>query len=284
MKIDSHHHIWDLSVRDQDWIVGEALRPIHRNFSMEDLRIATAGLGIDKTVVVQTVTSYDETPELLDLAINDDMVAGVVGWLDVSSSEAIKELDKFQSHKGANYLIGIRDIVQDNPDPDYLARPQVIKNVTELGRRGLAFDILTKTPELKGAIELVKNCPDIQFVLDHISKPYISKKEFEPWQSLINEISNFENVVCKVSGMVTEADWKNWSKSDFSPYFEIILNNFGAERLMYGSDWPVCELAARYEEVFGLANFLTSGFSPAESESFWGGCTNRAYKLSLDNN
>ena len=284
MKIDSHHHIWDLSVRDQDWIVGEALRPIHRNFSMEDLRIATAGLGIDKTVVVQTVTSYDETPELLDLAINDDMVAGVVGWLDVSSSEAIKELDKFQSHKGANYLIGIRDIVQDNPDPDYLARPQVIKNVTELGRRGLAFDILTKTPELKGAIELVKKCPEVQFVLDHISKPYISKKEYEPWHSLISEIASFENVTCKVSGLVTEADWKNWSKSDFSPYFEIILNNFGAERLMYGSDWPVCELAARYEEVFGLANFLTSGFSPAESESFWGGCTNRAYKLGLDNN
>ena len=281
MKIDSHHHIWDLSVRDQDWIVGEALQPIHRNFSMEDLRIATAGLGIDKTVVVQTVTNYDETPELLDLAIIDEMVAGVVGWLDVSSSEATKELDKFQSHKGANYLKGIRDIVQDNPDPDYLARPQVIENVMELGRRGLAFDILTKTPELKGAIELVKKCPEVQFILDHISKPYISQKEFEPWQSLIKEIATFENVLCKVSGMVTEADWKNWTKTDFSPYFEIILNNFGASRLMFGSDWPVCELAASYEEVFGLANFLTENFSPSENQSFWSDCANRGYKLGL---
>jgi L-fuconolactonase len=281
MKIDSHHHLWDLSVRDQDWITGEALSPIRRNFSMEDLRDATKNLGINKTVVVQTVTNYGETPELLDIALNDEMVAGVVGWLDVSSAEAIVQLDKYQTHSGAAYMKGIRDIVQDNPDSNYLARPQVIKNVQELGRRGLAFDILTKTPELKGAIELVKQCPDVQFVLDHISKPYIAKKEFEPWRSLIKEIASFENVVCKVSGMVTEADWNNWNEKDFTPYFEIILNTFGANRLMFGSDWPVCTLAGSYEEVFGLANFLTENLSKSEVESFWSDCANRAYKLGL---
>lgn len=281
MKIDSHHHLWDLQVRDQDWIKGEALAPIRRNFSMADLREATKNLGINKTVLVQTVTNYGETPELLDIAMKDEMVAGVVGWLDVSSPDAIVQLDKYQSHAGAAYMKGIRDIVQDHPDSNYLARPQVIENVTELGRRGIAFDILTKTPELKGAIELVKACPNVQFVMDHISKPYIARKEFEPWQSLIKEIASYENVVCKVSGMVTEADWENWKNEDFSPYFEIILNSFGAKRLMFGSDWPVCTLAGSYEEIFGLANFLASNLSDSEKAYFWSGCANQAYKLGL---
>lgn len=281
MKIDSHHHLWDLQVRDQDWIKGEALAPIRRNFSMADLREATKNLGINKTVLVQTVTNYGETPELLDIAMKDEMVAGVVGWLDVSSPDAIVQLDKYQSHAGAAYMKGIRDIVQDHPDSNYLARPQVIENVTELGRRGIAFDILTKTPELKGAIELVKACPNVQFVMDHISKPYIARKEFEPWQSLIKEIASYENVVCKVSGMVTEADWENWKNEDFSPYFEIILNSFGAKRLMFGSDWPVCTLAGSYEEIFGLANFLASNLSDSEKDYFWSDCANQAYKLGL---
>jgi L-fuconolactonase len=283
MKIDSHHHIWDLSVRDQDWIVGDALAPIKRNFLMADLRSACRESGIEKTVLVQTVTKYDETPELLELANNDEMVAGVVGWLDISSASAISHLDEYQSLTGAIYLKGIRDIVQDHPDSDYLARPQVDKNVKELGKRDLAFDILTKTPELPGAIELVKNNPDVQFVLDHISKPYISKGEFEPWASLIGKIANFENVVCKVSGIITEANWKDWKREEILPYFEIILENFGSDRLMYGSDWPVCTLAGSYSQVFELAKWLTAQFSVGESNSFWGGCANRAYRLGFDN-
>lgn len=281
MKIDSHHHIWDLSVRAQDWIVGDAMAPINRNFLMGDLRNEIKNAGIDKTVIVQTVTNYDETPELLDLATKDPMVAGIVGWLNIDGQDAIAHLDNYQSLPGASYLKGIRDIVQDHPDSNYLARPQVDKNVKELGKRGIAFDILTKTPELAGAIKLVKKNPDVQFVLDHISKPYISKGEFEPWASLIKEIAALENVVCKVSGIVTEADWKDWSNEDITPYFEIILNNFGANRLMYGSDWPVCKLAGSYDEVFGLANFLVQNLSPAEKESFWSGCANRAYNLAL---
>jgi L-fuconolactonase len=281
MKIDSHHHIWDLTVRAQDWIVGDAMAPINRNFLMEDLRAATKSAGIDKTVIVQTVTNYDETPELLELATKDSMVAGIVGWLNIDAPDAISHLDHYQSLPGANYLKGIRDIVQDHPDSNYLARPQVDKNIKELGKRGIAFDILTKTPELPGAIELVKKNPDVQFVLDHISKPYIAKGEFEPWASQIKEIASFENVVCKVSGIVTEADWKDWSNEDITPYFEIILNSFGATRLMYGSDWPVCTLAGNYDEVFGLANYLVQNFSPAEKTSFWGDCANDAYKLGL---
>ena len=281
MKIDSHHHIWDLNVRDQDWMVGDLFAPIRRNFSLADLREAAKNCGIDKVVTVQTVTNYSETPELLEIAENDPMVAGVVGWLDVSAKDAISHLDKYQILKGSKYLRGIRDIVQDHPDSNYLARPQVIDNVKELGRRGIAFDILTKTPELPGAIELVKQNPNVQFVLDHISKPYIAKNEFEPWKSLIKVIASFENVVCKVSGLVTEASWKKWRTEDFIPYFEIILESFGGTRLMYGSDWPVCTLSGSYEEVFNLANELTKNLSPEESQSFWGGCAIKAYNLVL---
>ena len=281
MKIDSHHHIWDLSIRDQDWIVGDSLAPIKRNFLMSDYKEAIKPFGIEKSVIVQTVTSYDETPELLALAETDEMVAGIVGWLDMSADDAILQLDHYQTLPGAAYLKGIRDIVQDHPDSNYLARPQVDKNVKELGKRGLAYDILTKTPELPGAIELVKNNSDVQFILDHISKPYISKKEFEPWRTLITEIAKFENVVCKVSGIVTEADWKNWSIEDIKPYFDIILENFGANRLMYGSDWPVCTLAGSYSEVFNLAENLAQELSPTEKTSFWSGCANRAYRLNF---
>ena len=160
MKIDSHHHIWDLAVTKQDWIIGEALEPINRNYSLTDFRDATIGLGIDKSVLVQTVTNYEETPLLLEIAAADDLVAGVVGWLDVSASDAIKHLDVYEKHADAKFLKGIRDIVQDNPDSDYLARPQVDLNVKELGKRGLTFDLLTKTPELPGAIELVKKNPE----------------------------------------------------------------------------------------------------------------------------
>mgnify|MGYP003343045555 FL=1 len=128
---------------------------------------------------------------------------------------------------------------------------------------------------------MVKKNPNVQFVLDHISKPYISKNEFEPWQSLIKEIAEFENVVCKVSGIVTEANWSNWNIGEIKPYFEIILNNFGDKRLMYGSDWPVCTLAGSYEEVFNLADELSKNFTKSQSQSFWFDCANSAYKLGL---
>ena len=281
MKIDSHHHIWDLDVTKQDWIIGEALAPINRNYSLTDFRDATEGLGIDKSVLVQTVTNYEETPLLLEIAAADDLVAGVVGWLDVSASDAIKHLDEYEKSAGAKLLKGIRDIVQDNPDPDYLARPQVDINIKEIGRRGLAFDLLTKTPELPGAIELVKKNPEVQFVLDHISKPYIAKSEFEPWRTLINEISKYENVVCKVSGIVTEANWKSWTIKDIEPYFDIVLNAFGAKRLMYGSDWPVLNLASDYKNVFGLASQLVKTLSQAEQDSFWFLTASRTYQLSI---
>ena len=281
MRIDSHHHVWDLSVREQGWMVGEALNPIKKNFSINDLRQAITGCGIDKTVVVQTVTNYDETPELLELADTDDLVAGVVGFLKIDADDAIAHLDSYQSLRGFKYLVGIRDIAHDYEDVKYLSKPQVVKNVQELGRRGLVYDLLTKTPHMRAAIDLVKACPNTKFVLDHISKPYIAKADMQPWADQITELASFENVVVKVSGLFTEADWKNWKKEDFWPYLEHITKSFTPNRMMFGSDWPVCLLAATYTQSIDLVEEFTSKFSESEKNAFWAGTANKAYGLNL---
>jgi len=281
MRIDSHHHVWDLSVREQGWMVGEALNPIKKNFSIDDLRQAITGCGIDKTVVVQTVTNYDETPELLELADTDDLVVGVVGFLKIDAEDAISHLDSYQSLRGFKYLVGIRDIAHDYEDVKYLSKPQVIKNVQELGKRGLVYDLLTKTPHMRAAIDLVKACPNTKFVLDHISKPYIAKGDMQPWADQITELASFENVVVKVSGLFTEADWKNWKKEDFWPYLEHITKSFTPNRMMFGSDWPVCLLAATYKQSIDLVEEFTSKFSESEKNAFWAGTANKAYGLNL---
>jgi L-fuconolactonase len=281
MRIDSHHHVWDLSVREQGWMVGDALNPIKKNFSINDLREAITGCGIEKTVVVQTVTNYNETPELLELADTDDLVAGVVGFLKIDSEDAISYLDKYESMRGYKYLVGIRDIAHDYEDVNYLSKPQVIKNAQELGKRGLVYDLLTKTPHMQAAIDLVKACPDTNFVLDHISKPYIAKGEMQPWADQLAKLASFENVVVKVSGLFTEADWQNWKQADFWPYLEQITNSFTPARMMFGSDWPVCLLAATYRQSIDLLEEFTKSFSDAEKNNFWAGTANRAYGLNL---
>jgi L-fuconolactonase len=279
MRIDSHHHIWDLTIRDQDWITGDALKPIRRNFLMADLREAIAGSGIDKTVLVQTVTDYAETPELLAVAESDELVVGVVGWLKIDAPDAIEHLHKYLDLPGASYLKGIRDIAQDHIDPNYLAREQSIRNVQKLGTLGITYDFLTKTPELPAAIEMVRACPDVQFVMDHISKPYISKQEMQPWKKLITQLASFPNVLCKISGLVTEANWSAWEIKDFRPYTDHLLEIFTPNRLMFGSDWPVATLAATYAEVVELAESLTIGLSSSEGESFWSKTAIHAYNL-----
>ncbi len=280
MKIDAHHHLWDLSIRPQDWMVGDGMDPVRRNFDVNDLRSAIAGTGIDKTILVHATTTTDETYELLALADVDPTIVAVVGWLQIDSADAIAECEKYLQAPGARYLKGIRDVAQDLPNSNHLANPQSIATVQALGKLGLTYDILTKTPELKAAIELVRACPDVQFVLDHISKPYIAKQELEPWKTLIRELASFENVMCKISGMVTEANWGSWSTSDFVPYVDHIIESFTPSRLMFGSDWPVALLAApSYSVVVELAQALTQQFTQAENEGFWGLNALRAYKV-----
>jgi len=280
MRIDSHHHLWDLSIRPQEWMVGDGMDPVKRNFDTTDLRSAIEGTGVEKTILVHATTTHAETYELLALADVDPTIIGVVGWLQIDSVDAIKECEKYLQAPGASYLKGIRDVAQDLPDSSYLAKPQSIATVRVLGKLGLTYDILTKTPELQAAIDLVQACPDVQFVLDHISKPYIAKGELEPWKSLISKLASFENVSCKISGMVTEAKWNAWEVSDFAPYVDHIIESFSPQRLMFGSDWPVALLAApSYSKVVHLAEDLTVKFTETENELFWRNNALSAYKI-----
>lgn len=279
MRIDSHHHIWDLTVRPQDWMVGPAMQPLLRNFSLSDLRPLASSTAIDCTVIVQTVADPGETPELLQVAAGDALVAGVVGWLDLESPSLAINLEAQLELPGADKLVGIRDLAQYKDDKAWLARPDVIAALQLLGKHGLTYDLLTVAPQLPAAIEAVQACPDMLFVLDHISKPNIASRVVHPWAEQVRAISKLPNVACKVSGMFTEADWTGWTVDDFRPYFDILLDAFGPERLMFGSDWPVSTLAATYQQVVQTAEELTSGLSAHEREQFWAGTATRFYRL-----
>ncbi len=279
MRIDSHHHVWDLTVRPQDWIVGQAMQPLLRNFLLSDLRPLAASTGIDRAVIVQTVADPGETPELLQVAAGDDFVVGVVGWLDLESPTLAANLAAQLELPGAGKLVGIRDLAQYKDDRAWLARPEVIAGLQLLGQHELTYDLLTVTSQLPAAIEAVQSCPDMLFVLDHLSKPRIASGAVQPWADQVRALAKLPNVACKVSGMFTEADWTGWTVDDFRPYLDTLLDAFGPERLMFGTDWPVCTLAASYQQVVRTAEELTAGLSADEREQFWAGTATRFYRL-----
>lgn len=281
MRIDSHHHIWDLDVRPQTWMQGDDLKPISRTILMNELEPELQKASIDYTVVVQTVPLIDETPELLDLSMSHPKVCAVVGWLDLESADIRPQLDKYLSHKGGDKLVSIRDMAQDKSDPNWLLREDVVRNIHRVGEYGLTFDILTRPPQLAAAVEMVRRSPNNIFVLDHISKPYMAKGEFQPWADQISEISSHENVSVKVSGLFTEANWSDWSIETFRPYFEHILKSFTPSRMMFGSDWPVCLLAATYSQTINLMEELTGRLTMAEQDSFWSNTAKQFYRLKV---
>ena len=281
LRIDSHHHIWDISVRPQTWMQGDDVKPISRTILMNELDPELEKAQIDHTVIVQTVATVDETPEFLDLSLSHPKICAVVGWLDLESQDIRPQLEKYLSHPGGRNLVSIRDLAQDKEDPNWLLRENVVRNIHRIGEAGLAFDILTRPPQLAAAVEMVKRSPNNTFVLDHISKPYMAKGEMQPWANQISEIASHENVVVKVSGLFTEANWSNWSTETFKPYLEHVLESFSPSRMMFGSDWPVCLLAATYADTINLMEDFVSTFSPHEKESFWSGTAKRAYKLKI---
>jgi len=281
LRIDSHHHIWDISVRPQTWMQGDEVKPISRTILMNELEPELEKAKIDYTVIVQTVATADETPEFLDLSLSHSKICAVVGWLDLESDDIRPELEKYLSHPGGKNLVSIRDLAQDKVDPNWLLRDNVVKNIHRIGEAGLTFDILTRPPQLAAAVEMVKKSPNNSFVLDHISKPYMAKGEMQPWADQISEIASYENVVVKVSGLFTEANWSDWSQETFKPYLDHVLNSFSPSRMMFGSDWPVCLLAATYTDTINLMEEFTKNFTKSEQESFWAGTAKRAYKLKV---
>ncbi|MFS4096963.1 amidohydrolase family protein [Streptomyces sp. AF1A] len=277
MRVDAHHHVWDLSVRDQDWIGPGS--PIRRDFTVADLEGEARAAGVDRTVLVQTVTVPEETPELLRLAAEHELIAGVVGWTDLTRPDVADELARLRGLPGGGHLKGIRHQVQGEPDPGWLLRPDVRRGLAAVADAGLVHDLVVLPHQLPACAEAAASLPHLTFVLDHLGKPPIATGEREPWASRLRALAALPNTVAKLSGLVTEADHATWTTGDLRPYADTALAAFGPDRLMFGSDWPVCTLAAGYGQVLETAEELTAGLSPAERTALFEGTARRVYDL-----
>lgn len=280
MLVDAHHHVWDLRVRDQDWIAGAELAPLRRNFLVSDYERVAAAAGVTASVVVQTVTVPGETPELLELAGASALIAGVVGWVDLTAGDVADRLAALRAMPGGAWLRGVRHQVQSEPDPGWLMRPDVLRGLRAVAAEGLVYDLVITSGQLPVSALAASAVPGLTFVLDHLGKPRIASDQVEPWASDLRRLAALPNTVAKLSGLVTEADWKRWQRADLRPYTEAALESFGPSRLMFGSDWPVCTLAASFDDVRRAALDLTAALSPAERDALFHGTATRIYRLS----
>ncbi|MFF2425570.1 amidohydrolase family protein [Streptomyces mirabilis] len=279
MRVDAHHHVWDLSVRDQGWITGPELRPLRRDFGVADLAPQARAAGVDRTVLVQTVTVPEETPEFLALAEQGELIAGVVGWTDLTRPDVPDELARLRGLPGGRHLKGIRHQVQGEPDPEWLLRPDVRDGLAAVAEAGLVYDLVVLPHQLPACVRAAAGHPGLTFVLDHLGKPPIATGALRPWATAVRALAALPNTVCKLSGMVTEADHAKWTVDGLRPYADTVLDAFGPGRLMFGSDWPVCTLAASYGQVVDVAEELTEGLGAEERAEVFGGTATRVYRL-----
>jgi L-fuconolactonase len=278
LAVDAHHHFLDPARTEYPWLTDE-LVAIRRRFDPDDLRPLVEAEGIGRTILVQTISSPAETREFLATAAADELIAGVVGWVDLTDPAVGALLAEMRGGQGGSFLVGIRHQVHDEPDPAWLRRPEVDRGIGHVGAAGLVYDLLVRPRELPAALETVRAHPDIAFVIDHLAKPPIRAGDIEPWRSLLRPFGELDNVACKVSGLVTEADWRSWRPDDLQPFVDVALEIFEPERLLFGSDWPVCLLAASYADVVEAARFTTARVSVAEREQVFGGTARRVYGL-----
>ncbi|MFD6996935.1 amidohydrolase family protein [Streptomyces mirabilis] len=279
MRVDAHHHVWDLSVRDQDWITGPELRPLRRDFGVADLAPQARAAGVDRTVLVQTITVPEETPEFLALAARSELIAGVVGWTDLTRPDVADELARLRELPGGRHLKGIRHQVQGEPDPEWLLRPDVQDGLAAVAEAGLVYDLVVLPHQLPACVRAAAGHPGLTFVLDHLGKPPIATGALRPWATAVRALAALPNTVCKLSGMVTEADHAKWTVDGLRPYADTVLDAFGPGRLMFGSDWPVCTLAASYGQVVDAVEELTGGLGAEERAEVFGGTATRVYRL-----
>jgi L-fuconolactonase len=277
--VDAHHHLWDLRVRDQDWISGPALAPLRRNFLLGDYQPVAQASGVTASVVVQTVTVPGETPELLTLAGASDLIAGVVGWTDLTAPDVADRLAALAEMPGGGKLAGVRHQVQSEPDPNWLTRADVLRGLAAVADAGLVYDLVITAGQLGAAARTAAAVPGLRFVLDHLGKPPVASGRTEPWTQDLQRLAALPNTVCKLSGLVTEADWHDWKVADLRPYADAALGAFGPARMMFGSDWPVCTLAAGYGDVLGAARDLTAQLSPAEQAAVFAETATSVYGL-----
>jgi L-fuconolactonase len=280
--VDAHHHFWEPARHDYYWLAGAGLDPIRRSFGPSDLRPLLASAGVDYTVLVQTVPSVVETREFLETAARTRFVAGVVGWVDLTNSAVSETLAELQAHPNGSALVGIRHQVHDEPDPEWLLRPEVQRGLTAVRDAGLAYDFLVRPRELPAALATARGFPDMRFVIDHLAKPPIASGAVETWAGLLEPFRSLAHVSCKLSGMVTEARWADWTVDDLRPYVQWALDIFGPERAMYGSDWPVSLLAGSYGAVKAALEEALPPLTPDEWRHVFGGTAIRYYALNVD--
>jgi L-fuconolactonase len=274
MRLDSHQHFWRHDAVQYPWI--PAGSPLHRDWLPADLAKLQQPLGFDGSIAVQARQSLAESDWLLGLADADDRVKGVVGWVDLRSERVAEDLERLARHPK---FVGVRHVVQDEPDDQFLVRPEFVRGIGQLRKFALTYDLLIFPGQLPAAIELVRRFPEQPFVLDHLAKPAIKDGLLEPWASNLRELAKSSNCFCKVSGMVTEADHRGWKADDFRPYLDVVFEAFGEDRLMFGSDWPVCLFAASYGQAYELMTDYTAGFSADAQSNFFGGNCAKFYGI-----
>jgi L-fuconolactonase len=277
--VDAHHHLWDPARREYPFMAADGLEPLRRRFGVEDLRAAIASSPVERTVVVQAAADVDETRELLAAAADSGgLIAGVVGWVDLTG-DVERAVEELRAGPGGELLVGVRHQAEDEADPGWLMRADVRHGLGALARTGLAYDLLVRPPQLEAAVRVAHAVPELRFVLDHGGKPPIADGDLGRWRARVAELAGAENVACKLSGLVTEADWAGWRAEHVLPVAEQVLERFGPERVMFGSDWPVCLLAAGYGQVLDLAHSSLDAFAPAERDAVLGGVATKIYGL-----
>jgi L-fuconolactonase len=274
-RIDAHQHFWRYDPARDSWITGE-MAVLRKNYLPEDLLPELESHQMDGSIAVQASQSDEETCFLLELAQRYPCIAGVVGWINLSAANLA---DRLESYSRFEKLRGFRHIVQSEADDRFLLREEIICGIRVLGQFGFTYDLLIYPRQLPAALELTQRLPDQRFVIDHIAKPPIQAGQMEPWTKYIREIAANPSVYCKVSGLVTEADWRAWKTGDFLPYLNVVWETFGPDRLLFGSDWPVCLLAGTYSQVMQLVAEYVSGWPARDQEAFFGGNASRFYGL-----
>lgn len=275
MRIDAHQHFWSYSAAEYPWI-GKGMERLAHDHLPADLALLAAAEGIAGTVAVQARQSLEESRWLLELSDADPLIRGVVGWVDLRSTHVEDQLRAFAEHPK---FVGVRHVVQDEPDPRFLLGDSFLHGIRKLATFGLTYDLLLYPQQLPAAAEFVGRFPEQPFVLDHLAKPRIKTGELDPWRHDLKALAAHGNVLCKLSGMVTEAAWQGWKRADFTPYLEVALETFGQKRLMIGSDWPVCTLAAGYPDTIGIVRDFLAPLAAAEREAIEGGNAARFYSL-----
>jgi L-fuconolactonase len=274
-RIDAHQHFWQFDPVRDNWITDD-MSVIQKDFLPENLKSVLDKNGLDGSVAVQASQSEKETEFLISLAEENKFIMGVVGWVDLQADD-IK--DRLAKYKSIPVIKGFRHVLQGETQRDLMLQPSFKRGIAALQQFGFTYDILIFPDQLKFCRKLVAEFPDQKFVIDHLAKPGIKNGEIEEWKNEMNLMAAYPNVYCKISGMVTEADWKNWKDEDFKPYLDVLVDAFGVERLMYGSDWPVCLLAGSYEKVMSIVINYFSSFSPEEQDQIFGLNAKHFYKL-----